>query len=215
MHTELRNLTCCGDDEILWVKLRPKRLPRGFSGLIIAVVYHPHWSESENDLMRYHLFQSLRIAESKYHNCALIVAGDFNRLDVASIKRHFNSHQIVKKATRKDAILDLVLTNVNKYYKEPRIFSPFGLSDHNTTVDEGQLRNRGCSTKILFKRDLRASRKAELGRYLAVLEWEKLFSSIDTCEELVNVFNNVITAGLYILMPIKKIRINLADAIEL
>ena len=86
------------------------------------------------------------------------------------------------------------------------------MSDHNTTVDEGQLRNRGCSTKILFKRDLRASRKAELGRYLAVLEWEKLFPSIDTCEELVNMFNNVITAGLNILMPIKKIRINLADS---
>ena len=124
MYTELRDLICCCDHEILWVNLRPKRLPRGYSGLIIAVVYHPHWSESENDLMRDHLFQSLRIAESKYPNCALIVAGDFNRLDVTSIKRHFNLHQIVKKATRKDAILDLVLTNVNKYYKEPRIFPP-------------------------------------------------------------------------------------------
>ena len=162
--------------------------------------------------MRDHLFQSLRIAESNYPNCALIVAGDFNRLDVTSIKRHFNLHQIVKKATRKDAILDLVLTNLNKYYKKPRIFPPFGLSDHNTIVVEGQLRDRSCSTKILLKRDIRASRKAELDRYLAVLEWEKLFSSIDTCEDLVNMFNNVITTGLDILMPIKKIRINLADA---
>ena len=37
------------------------------------------------------------------------------------------------------------------------------------------------------------------------------FFSIDTCEDLVNVFNNVITTGLNILIPIKKIRINLAD----
>ena len=106
-----------------------------------------------------------------YPNCALIVAGDFDRLDATSLKRHFNLHQIIKKATRKDAILDLVLTNVNKYYKEPRIFAPFGLYDHNTIVVEGQLRNRGCS--------ICASCKAELGSYLAVLEWEKLFSSID------------------------------------
>ena len=104
--------------------------------------------------MHDHLFQSLRIAESNYPKCALIVAGDFNRLDVTSIKRHFNLHQIVKKE---------VLTNVKKYYKKPRIFPPFGLSDHNTIVVEGQLRNRGCSTKILPKRDIRASRKAELG----------------------------------------------------
>ncbi len=113
----------------MWVKLRPNRLPRGFSSLIIAVVYQPHWSGSENDLMRDHLFQSLGIAELKYPNCAFIVAGDFNRLEVTSVKRHFNLHQIVKKATRKDVILDFVLTNMNKYYKEPKIFPPFDLSD--------------------------------------------------------------------------------------
>jgi hypothetical protein len=43
---------------------------------------------------------------------------------------------IVKKATRKDAILDFVLTNMNKYYKEPRIFPPFGLSDHCGRTDK-------------------------------------------------------------------------------
>jgi hypothetical protein len=35
--------------------------------------------------------------------------------------------------------------------------------------------------------------KAELGRYLALLEWDTLFSSIETCEELVYVFNNVVS----------------------
>jgi hypothetical protein len=85
------------------------------------------------------------------------------------IKRHFNLQQIVKKATRKDAFLYFVLTNMNKYYKEPRIFPPFGLSDHSTISAEGQTRNGGCSTKVLLKRDKRTSRKAELDRYLAVL----------------------------------------------
>jgi hypothetical protein len=46
----------------------------------------PHWSQTENVLMRDDWFQSLTIAESKYPNCAFIVAGDFNRLDVTSIK---------------------------------------------------------------------------------------------------------------------------------
>ena len=198
MYTELRDLACCSDHEILWVQLLPKRLPRGFSSLIVAVVYHPHWSGTENDPMRDHLFQSLAIAESKYPNCAFIVAGDFNPLDVTSIKRHFNMQQIVKKTTRKYAILDFVLTNMKKYYKEPRIFPPFDRSDHNTIIAEGQTMNRGCSTKVLFKRDKRTSRKAELGRYLAVLEWDTLFSSIETFEELVDVFNNVVSPGLYI-----------------
>jgi hypothetical protein len=81
-------------NEIMWVQLRPKRLPRGFSSLMVAVAYHSHWSGTENDLMREHLLQSLAIAESKYPNCAFHMAGDFNRLDVTSIKRHFNLQQI-------------------------------------------------------------------------------------------------------------------------
>ena len=51
MHTQLRDLACCSDHEIMWVQLRPKRLPRGFSSLTVAVAYHPHWSGTENDLI--------------------------------------------------------------------------------------------------------------------------------------------------------------------
>ena len=40
-----------------------RNLIRGFSSLIFAVVYHPHWSDFENNLMHDHLFQSLRIAD--------------------------------------------------------------------------------------------------------------------------------------------------------
>ena len=65
--------------------------------------------------MRDHLFQSLLLAESRFPNCALIVAVDFNQLDVKSIQRHFRLKQIVKKPTRKNAILDLVLTNMHGF----------------------------------------------------------------------------------------------------
>ena len=104
---KLQELTCCKDREIPWVHLRPNRLPRDFSSLIVAVVYHPHWTKDENDSMRDHLFQSLSLAESRYANCALIVAGDFNRPDINSLKKHFRLKQVVKKPTRKNAILDL------------------------------------------------------------------------------------------------------------
>ena len=41
-YKRLDDLSCCNDHEVLWVKLRPKRLPRGFSSLIAKVVYHPY-----------------------------------------------------------------------------------------------------------------------------------------------------------------------------
>ena len=84
--------------------------------------------------MRDHLFQSLALVESKYPNSALIVAGDFNRLDITSIKKHFRLKQIVKKPTRKNGILDLVLTNLHQFYDDPCTFPPFGLSDHHTVT---------------------------------------------------------------------------------
>ena len=125
----LEKLCCCTDHEILWVHLRPARLPRGFSCLIVTVLYHPPGVDIN---IREHLFNSLARAESIYPNCALIIAGDFNRLDVTRLKRHFHLKQIVKAPTPKDAILDLVLTNLHDHYVKPQTLPPFGLSDHST-----------------------------------------------------------------------------------
>ena len=211
-YKKLDELSCCPEHEILWVQLRPRRLPRGFSSLIVAVVYHPHWTTAENNTMREHLFQSLLLAESRYPNCALILAGDFNRLDVKSIQRHFRLKQMVKKPTRKDAILDLVLTNLHDFYEEPQHFPPFGLSDHQTVTVESLVReNCGQPCKFVLKRDKRESRKAELGRYLSVIDWSVLFSSSSYCQEMLNIFK-VIHIGLDILMPIKRVRVNTRDA---
>lgn len=110
----LDELSYCDEHETLRLRLRPKRLPRGYLCLIIGVVYHPYWSKAENDSMREHLFRSLSLAESKFFNCALIVAGDFNHLYAKPQERHFRPKQIVKKPTRKDAILDLVLNSLHK-----------------------------------------------------------------------------------------------------
>ena len=123
--------------------MRPNRLPRGFSSLILAVVYHPHWTKDENDSMQDQLFQSISLAESRHANCVLIVAGDLNRLDIKSLKKHFRLKQIVEKPTRKNAILDLVLTSLHKYYDEPRSFPPFGLSDNNTVTAKARVTESG------------------------------------------------------------------------
>ena len=208
----LDELSCCQDHEVLWVKLRPKRLPRGFSYLIAGVVYHPHWTATENDCMRDHLFQSLLLAESRFLNCALIVAGDFNHLDVKSIQRHFWLKQIVKKPTRKNAILDLVLTNMHDYYADPQHFPPFGLSDHHTVIVEAKVRESSRqSPKFILKRDKRESRRAELGRYFATIDWQLLFSSASGCQDMLDILHNVIHTGLDILMPVKRVRVNKSD----
>ena len=128
----LEELSSCQDHEILWLHLRPTHLPRGVSCLIAVVVYHPPGADDNS--IHDHLFHSLALAESKFPNYGIIVAGDFNRLNITAIGKHFRLKQIIKSPTRKDVILDLVLTNLKDYYVTPQSLPLFGLSDHYTTT---------------------------------------------------------------------------------
>ena len=64
----LQELMCCQDHEIVWLHMRPTRLPRGFSCLIAGVVYHPPGAEDNS--IRGHLFQLFALAESSSRTAA-------------------------------------------------------------------------------------------------------------------------------------------------
>ena len=64
--------------EVLWVKLRPTRLPRGLSNIIVGLVYHP--PKSVNSTMLNYLTDSLTDQVAKFSTCGLVVLGDLNQL---------------------------------------------------------------------------------------------------------------------------------------
>ena len=72
--SDLRN----DDHEVLWIDIEPRRLPRNFSNIIVGVVYHPPCTN--DNTMKEYLLSSLESLESKFPNCAIILAGDFNTL---------------------------------------------------------------------------------------------------------------------------------------
>ena len=61
------------DFEVHWSLLRPCRLPRGISNVIVAVVYHPPNSD-DSSTMEY-LRESLERIEHTYPNSTTIIAG--------------------------------------------------------------------------------------------------------------------------------------------
>mgnify|MGYP002804291012 CR=1 FL=1 len=115
---------CCNDHEVLWLKLKPNRLPRGFCCIVIAVVYHPPGPDHHSFIN--HLFESMLIVKSLFSTCGFIVAGDFNRVKPGILQRHIRLKQLVKSATRGQAVLDLILTNMAHFYSPPMTFPPFG-----------------------------------------------------------------------------------------
>ncbi len=116
--------------EIVWVYIRPNRLPRGIPCIIIGTLYHP--PSANNQEILDHLLKCLSIIESRFPNCGVILLGDFNNLNVSRLKRNFRLKQIVNFPTRGRNVLDLILTNLRDYYTSPTKLAPFGLSDHVT-----------------------------------------------------------------------------------
>ena len=129
--------------EVLWVKVNPRRLPRGFSALVLGVLYHPP-STNKTTMLQY-LQSSLELLEIKYPNCGLILAGDFNKLPIRHLSSQFQLEQMVNFNTRGSSKLDLILTNLSDFYDQPLSSPPLRLSDHLTIV--ALAKQRICSNQ--------------------------------------------------------------------
>ncbi|XP_022806735.1 uncharacterized protein LOC111343809 [Stylophora pistillata] len=201
--------------EVLWAWLRPKRLLRGTPCVTTATIYHPFFNDSARDtaLLDY-LSASLTPVEGEFPGCGILLCGDFSRLKLNRLAAQFGLRQLVNKPTRGDQILDLVFTNQPDLYdiNSVQIVPPFGLSDHNVVFVHPTVRapREGPSRRTLSKRDTRASRTSELGRFLASIDWS-VVNEASNCEAKLALFTDFIKIGLDHLMPVKHVRLHLSD----
>ena len=84
--------------EVLWVALSPRRLPREYSNIIIAVIYHP--PDPNCETMREYIQSSLEHIESSFPSSAVIIDGDFNKLDLRSTVKVFQLKPVIDFPTR-------------------------------------------------------------------------------------------------------------------
>ena len=109
--------------ESLWLSIRPFRLPRSISLILLAVIYHPtSCGAAENQALYNHIQTNVDTFLRNHPNGLVLVTGDFNPLstglDGKMIKRLAGLSQIIYVRTRGDAILDWCLTNVKKSFFE-------------------------------------------------------------------------------------------------
>ena len=157
--------------EVLWVQIRPVRLPRGFPCLVAATIYHPPIA-NDKDMLEY-LLKSLIEIEGHFLGCVIIIADDFNQSNIHNLCRQFNLKQLVHIPTRGSNVLDFVLTNLHSFYKSNSIlfYPPFGLSDHCTiTIQPKQKQSKPSYQRITYRRDTRPSHKAMFGRYISQID---------------------------------------------
>ena len=65
------------EHEVLWIKLKPKKLQRKYSCIIIACIYHP--PGVDNGSLREYLITSLDTVLRRSSDCGVILSGDFNQ----------------------------------------------------------------------------------------------------------------------------------------
>jgi len=127
---QFSTLSDLSDDslEVLWIKIRPSRQPRGISDIIVGLVYHP--PAANNSVMLDYLTNQLIDLESKCPSSGIIPRRDFNQLNVSRLTSNFGFNQIVNFGTRGLRTLDKVLTNLKSFYDQPIKRPGFGLFDH-------------------------------------------------------------------------------------
>ena len=144
----------------------------------MGTVHHP--PNANNSKMLNYLTETLSIIEANYFGCGIIILVDFNQLDVRRLNTNFNLKQIVNFPTRGKNTLDLVLTNLDKFYEKPIKMSPFGLSDHVTIVVKPKKRGQDKVVKSIIKsRDMRPSKRYPMLLHIFIVLNRLLFSRID------------------------------------
>ena len=166
--------------EVLWVKARPYKLPRGLSCIIIGSIHHPPSANDRN--MIDFLTEQLCLIESTYYNCGLILLGDFNNLNCHRLNNHFSLKQLVKFPTRGRRTLYLILTNLDKFYQPPVKLPPFGLSGHFTILSIPKHKVAGRTKYDIFQVRNQHPRKAANSSFITEFDWS-IVDSRSSCDE--------------------------------
>ena len=114
----------------MWLWLRPLRLPRSLSGIIVGAMYFP---EAPADLQRTrasYIIECIDSVKSAHPDCGVVLLGNFNTLNVMNILANHTLKQLVREPTRGNNVLDLVISNLASYYYKPVVSAHLGSSDH-------------------------------------------------------------------------------------
>ena len=106
-----------GNLEVVWGLLRPKSPSSKFKKIIVCSFYSPP-NKKRNSKMADHIVSTLQMLYSKYPDCGLILGADKNDMDIKPILNcGLRLRQVVDRNTRQGSILDIIIMNLNGYYK--------------------------------------------------------------------------------------------------
>ena len=194
------------------------------SKIAVASVYYSSKQTRKADFVD-HIAQSYNILCAKYgSDLKFIISGDFNRMKIDPILNLSpDLHQVVQVCTRRnpEAILDLIITNLQMYYHPPSTLEPLDNDEDNSgkptdhlTVIWKPLTNENPSKSKLYKsityRPFTESGIREMGQWIQSQTWHDVYKSRDVNTK-VDIFEKLLIEKINLYFPEKTIRINEMD----
>ena len=152
--------------------------------------------------MREHVITCVDSVIRKHPECGVIITGYFDQMNDSFLKTHYTFSQIIKVATRAQAILDKIWTIMNMVYSKPVTVAELGTSDHNIVLLKP-------SSKITLDTDnmtpmsvksMGAKGKATFDLALSLVKWEPLYR-LDSCHQKYVYYQTVIDKLIEICFP--------------
>jgi hypothetical protein len=157
--------------EITTILARPHRLPRGYSTCIATAVYIPPLPNQATEMIA--LSQHLaRFIDDCPGTPLIFVGGDFNKAKTSNINNQLGTYQINEAPTRKNAVLDLILSNAPKCYTATN-HQPIGSSDHQiiTTTPSNKTYKQLTKAKSM-KLTNKNGNTADIVDHISHIEWD-------------------------------------------
>ncbi|KAI8514499.1 hypothetical protein Bbelb_070900 [Branchiostoma belcheri] len=182
------------DLEVMWIEVRPLRLPRIVPFIAIGVVYHPPCRNNKegNDHTLSHLVNTIDVIHRRRPQAGVLLCGNVNRLPLRRLQdAHPSLKQIVKQPTRGTATLDVVITNMAQLYHEPQIIAPIGRSDHACVVLQARTQVDKQPPAKLLRRLVTYANKTRFALDIATTDWAGVIDATSV-EEKVGEFYDIV-----------------------
>ena len=205
-------INSCVEDNVesIWLSIRPYRLPRQITSIILSVIYHPPNSQrNENIILKHHVQKNLDAIFSDQPNALIIITGDFNPnstgLQPKEIAQPNHLKQLVKFKTRDSGILDWIFVNKSKMFDLTRL-PKIGTSDHYSILAKPKPKSeiKPVIKKIKI-RDTRDSAWRALGRWIVEKEWSSILNA-PSCEDKYDSFMCEINCAIDTFLPLQTIK---------
>ena len=160
------------------------------------------------------ILRSLDRLCNKHPDHGLVLLGDFNDFDCSNLVSHHSLKQVVQQPTRNSAILDLIITNMPKWYSSPTVHAPLGSSDHNIVFWQPSLAHRQSPRVNPPKRLVRHYPRSGIdafGRWVTTHDWFTDLGPSPSVDDLVSSFITQLIDAIDRIFPVKTIKLHGTD----